>query len=239
MTLILDKKKKIFFAALVAAFSLTVAVTGFSFNLSGYPVLNISATIECGANMSCSQAGTTLTINSLGVPGANGQNGTNGTNGINGTNATANSGYFRQFWQKQGKSMAGTWAWEDDPSQTYFSTVTNEVPGFYSNYVTHLNLDTYAWNNTFLGTGQYNISYIGYKSQGNAIVEVLINNDSLGSIDNYNLNPIYNYEFVYFYNVTSAGLYNISIRANGKNASNPFGYYVRFSTFKVKKIGEI
>lgn len=46
--------------------------TGFNFNLSGYPILNISATIECGANMSCSQTGTILIIDSLGIPGTNG-----------------------------------------------------------------------------------------------------------------------------------------------------------------------
>ncbi len=97
----MNRKKKIFFIALVSAVVFVTQVTGFDFNLQGSPVLNNSVTIVCGANMSCNQSGTNLTLNSnglvqgpqgpQGVPGVNGSDGSTGPQGPPGLNGTNGS----------------------------------------------------------------------------------------------------------------------------------------------------
>lgn len=58
----MDRKKKVFFIALVSVVVFISQVTGFDFNLDGSPVLNDSVTFKCGANVTCNQSGVNFTL---------------------------------------------------------------------------------------------------------------------------------------------------------------------------------
>lgn len=149
--------------------------------------------------------------------------------------ATNVSGYFRQFWQKQGTVVQGTWAWYTDAFQTDYATVTGEAAGYYLNSSAG-NLDEYKWANIFLAPGTYKLTIAHNKGANAGIIEILFGTTSLGTIDTYGSPPTYNLIDTITFTITSPTTADLRYRVNGKNASSA-GYYIEFARLQLEKTG--
>lgn len=201
---------------------------------------SIIADIPKGAVYRVTNSSNLETIEWREYPILSGRNGTlsiNQTTYNNYTNTTsAGDSYFRQFWQKQGTVVQGTWAWSALPSQTDYASVTAEGAGVYDNDATRNQNDEYKWRNIYLTAGSYNITLVWKSSAAGGIAEILHDNNSIGTIDMYRASPIYNQKIEFAFNISSTAKEDIRIRTTSKNASST-GYYIDFSRFSIEKTG--
>jgi hypothetical protein len=140
----------------------------------------------------------------------------------------------REFFQKQGTVVQGTWAWLADALQTYWGSVTGEAAGYYSNS-TNANLDEYKWSSIFLTKGSYKITITSVKKANEGIMEMLFGTTSLGTSDMYALVTVNNQTVTLTFTLTYDQTADLRFRVNGRNASNVTGYYAEFSRMVLEK----
>lgn len=144
------------------------------------------------------------------------------------------SGYYRNFWQKQGTVVQGTWVWTADASQTNYATITSEAAGVWINS-SNANLDEYKWSNIFLSPGDYKLTLYVMKGASWGILEVLFGNTSLGTFDLYNTPAtLYNQTTTMNFTISAATTADLRFRVNGKNAGSS-GYAAAFSRLQIEK----
>lgn len=142
---------------------------------------------------------------------------------------------FRDFIQKQGISVQGTWAWTANASQTMYVSVTSEGAGNYNNTTTN-NLDEYKWANVFLPKGNYKITLLYFTGSDGGVAEILFGATSIGTVDMYNNPSTYNLTWSPTFSLASSTTADIRFRANGHNGSSS-AYRVGFSRFQIEKTG--
>lgn len=148
---------------------------------------------------------------------------------------SAGTGYYRQFWQKQGTAVAGTWAWYVLAGQTDYASVTGEGAGSYRTG-TGANNEEYKWASIFLPAGNYKITIVTIKNASCGIMEVLFGTTSLGTSDLYNSSEIYNQVTTITFTITTATTADLRIKASGQNGSAT-AYFVPFSRIQLEKTG--
>ncbi len=143
--------------------------------------------------------------------------------------------YYREFYQKQGTAVQGTWVWGAGAGQTNFASVTGEVPGTYYNSL-HNDLDEYKWANIFLTKGSYKITVVYDSAASSGIGEVLLGTVSLGTYDMYTAVLTPNRVWEITFTLISDQTADVRYRCNGKNPLST-NHYVSFSRFWIEKTG--
>lgn len=148
------------------------------------------------------------------------------------------SSFWREFWQKQGTSVKGSWSWVANALQTDFSSVTGEAAGIYTNGTGGANLDEYKWASVYLANGTYKVTCIVLVGNGgdnafNGIMEILFGVTSLGTKDLYGA-TVGNTVVTFTFTLVAAATADFRFRVNGKNASSS-GYRVNFSRLFIEK----
>lgn len=117
--------------------------------------------------------------------------------------------------------VAGTWATAMNALQIMYGY-------FYNSSNANLNEVDYK---IFLDGGTYTFRVCCYTATNGAIMDVLLDTVSKGTIDTYSAAPTYNVlKSITGIVVTTPGIKTLGIKVNGRNASNVTGYYVIFST---------
>lgn len=148
---------------------------------------------------------------------------------------SADTGYYRPIWQKQGTAVAGTWDWYLDGNNTDYATITGDSKGRFEN-LTQNDLDEYKWPNIFLPAGNYKITYVHLTGWNRAKVEFLFGATSLALIDNYTASTVYNVTTTITFTIPTSTTADLRFRSNGKNASSG-SYVADFSRLQIEKTG--
>ncbi len=148
---------------------------------------------------------------------------------------TKNTLYYREFYQKQGTVVQGTWTWADGASQTDFASITGEVAGIWYNS-SFADLDEYKWSNIYLVKGVYKIKMTHMLHINRGIAEILFGTTSLATKDMYAALVAYNQVWEITFTLTSDQTADLRYRVNGKNGSS-LGHYIDFSRFQIEKTG--
>ncbi len=147
----------------------------------------------------------------------------------------SDANYFRQFWQKQGVVIAGTWAWASFASETDFASLTGETLGMWMNGATHANNDEYKWTNIYLAKGHYEAKIIHLTTSSAGIAELLFNTQSLGTKDMYSAGDVYNVVTILPFIITNSASADLRFKVTGKNGSAS-QYNIGFSRFELQKV---